>query len=139
MSNIYHVYTSCRLYSLPVEILDYIWSMNHIWAANIIKKRFTSYAQWCILTKVSELRKLVCFAAEESKLGYKMQNYNLLYKDRVYKKRDVFATCRACKCCARHQINKPKNLGPKEALQFHGTQDIACDCTCRQMARFLCN
>ncbi len=139
MSSTYRVYVYCRLYSLPVDILDYIWSKNHVWAANVIQNRFKSYAQRCILVKVSELRKLVCFAAEESNLGYKMQNYSLFYKDRVYKKRDVFATCRACKCCARHQINKPKNMGTNEPLPFHGTQDTAFDFPFRQLPRFLCN
>ena len=124
----YRVYASCRLNTLPVDVLDYIWNMNHVWAANIIQIHFKSYVHKRILDKVRE----------DSGLGYKMQNYSLFYKDRVYKKRDVFATCKACKCCGRHQINKPKNMGPKEALPFHGTQNTTCDCSCRHMARFLC-
>ena len=152
MSNPYRVYASCRIYSLPVDIIDYIWSKNHAWAANVIQTRFKSYAQRCILLKVYELQKLMCFAGQESNLGYHMQNYNLLYIDRVYKKSDVFATCRMCKCCARHQINKPTHMRPigwfigsPLTLQprppqrpFHGTDYTACECSCRRMARFLC-
>lgn len=43
-----------------------------------------------------------------------------------------------CKCCPRHQINKPTQYAPWIELPFRGTQDNLCSCTCRHEARMIC-
>ena len=44
----------------------------------------------------------------------------------------------ACRCCERHQIDKPTKFVPWVELTFHETQDTACGCSCRHEARILC-
>ena len=44
----------------------------------------------------------------------------------------------ACRCCERHQINKPTKFVPWVELPFHGTQYTPCECSCRHDARIIC-
>ncbi len=43
-----------------------------------------------------------------------------------------------CKCCERHNINKPTTMIPWIELDFNITQDKPCNCSCRHVARFIC-
>jgi len=60
-----------------------------------------------------------------------------------YNKSEAFDKMAACKCCDRHQVNKPEFLhadwvdAPHTAIQknFHLGE---CQCDCRQTMRFMC-
>ena len=43
-----------------------------------------------------------------------------------------------CKCCTRHQINKPNHFAPWKELPFHEKRTTSCICSCRHDARFIC-
>ena len=51
---------------------------------------------------------------------------------------DKLDTLAKCKCCERHQINKPTIFAPWINTTFHGTQYTPCECKCRHIARFIC-
>ena len=71
--------------------------------------------------------------------GGEMKNYNLFYRNKVLKSTDVLNTFAACKCCTRHQINKPKVLEKWQEIEVtRYTQEIGCPCACRHLSRWLC-
>ena len=118
---------------LPKELIDYIWEFNHHDAALIINY----YARKYISNSILHLKELVIFA-HKSKLGVAMENHNFFYRNRVMNKHDVFLRMKACQCCKRHQILKPKKLEPWIETEFHNTQFTPCQCICRHYLRFLC-
>ena len=46
--------------------------------------------------------------------------------------------CAACRCCKRHQVDKPMSFAPWIETHFKNSGRNACLCDCRHMARFLC-
>lgn len=78
------------------------------------------------------------------------KNINLSYSDLLLEnftpqqaQQDVI-TLSHCKCCSRHQINKPKSLTDRfqypineKDVNFYDNPDI-CKCTCRHVSRALC-
>lgn len=132
--NTYEVRMSRLGIMLPEEIIDYIWSFNRIWAATIIQKTTKKF----IKDKVEIFWDMIRFAHFDANLGLQMHNYSLYYRNRIINNKDVLATFNACKCCDRHQKNKPNVLASWQDIDFHGTQDTPCYCCCRHGARFLC-
>lgn len=45
-----------------------------------------------------------------------------------------------CKCCDRHQTNKPSIYQPWIETKFHNTPDsyLSCSCSCRHVSRMIC-
>ena len=119
---------------LPYDIIEYIWTFNYVWASNIIQK----YSKKYISNKVKIIYNMIGFAHFQCNLGLSVNNYSLFYKNKVLKNNDVLKTLNACKCCAKHQINKPKNMEPWIETEFNFTQDRTCKCPCRHLARFIC-
>ena len=119
---------------LPHDLIELIWSFNHAWASGVIQK----YTKKYIANKVKNIHEMVCFAHHTCYLGAGLRNYSLFYQNKVLKKADVLTTMNACKCCVKHQKNKPKNIAPWVDTEFTGTQDSECDCPCRHLARFVC-
>jgi hypothetical protein len=76
--------------------------------------------------------------ARDKKIGIAMENHKFFYRNRIMDKNDVFLRMKACQCCKRHQILKPKILQPWIDTEFHNTQETTCMCICRQYSRFLC-
>lgn len=46
--------------------------------------------------------------------------------------------CAACKCCKRHENQKPRSFVPWIETPFKGSERGECQCDCRHMARWLC-
>ena len=88
---------------LPDDLIVHIWSFNYNWASTIIQN-----IQKYISNKVKNIYAMVGFAHHKCHLGCGISNYSLFYKNKVIKNSDVLTTVNACKCCVRHQINKPK-------------------------------
>jgi hypothetical protein len=118
---------------LPEELIDYIWQFNHHNAAIIINY----YARKYICNSVLHIKEMVTFALH-SKIGVAMENHKFFYKNKIMDKNDVFSRFKACQCCKRHQILKPKVLQSWIDTDFHGTQYTPCKCICRHYTRFLC-
>jgi hypothetical protein len=55
-------------------------------------------------------------------------------------KNNMILTLNNCKCCERHQINKPKTLEKYTETNFKGDDKSKynCQCNCRHLARFIC-
>ena len=62
----------------------------------------------------------------------------ICYKGLVLSTQDIFNTMNSCKCCTRHQVNKPKLFNKFFETEFHGTQNTKCFCLCRHNARMIC-
>tara|TARA_Y100001980_G_C14518380_1_gene293714 strand:+ start:150 stop:554 length:405 start_codon:yes stop_codon:yes gene_type:complete len=119
---------------LPLELIDYIWEFNHYGAACVINYNARKF----ITKSVRDLKVMVDFANFNAHLGVGMKKYGLFYRNRIMNKEDVFLRMKACQCCKRHQINKPKKLEAWNETEFHGTQFTPCTCICRHYSRFLC-
>lgn len=119
---------------LPQDLVEYIWSFNYFWASNIIQKYTKNY----ISKKVRNIYNMARFASHMCNLGIGVKKYNLFYHNKVLKNSDILISLNACKCCTKHQINKPNIIEPWVDTEFHGTQDIQCSCPCRHLARFIC-
>lgn len=130
----YKTYETTLLSKLPNEVLDYIWSMNHEWGANILQKKTRSFIQ----TKVKELASMIDFAFGECNLGPSVKDYSLFYRNKVMKRDAVLKTFASCKCCARHQKNKPKTLTKWIDTTIPETQYTSCPCQCRNLSRWIC-
>tara|TARA_B100000035_G_C20736234_1_gene437731 strand:+ start:123 stop:539 length:417 start_codon:yes stop_codon:yes gene_type:complete len=134
MTTYYKQYETTFLSKLPEDILDYIWSMNHEWAANIMQHAVRSF----IRIKVIEFRKMIDFACWPCDFGAEMKTYNLFYKNRILNRQDVLNTLSACKCCERHQKNKPSVLSKWEDTTIPSSQYTPCKCSCRHLSRWIC-
>ena len=130
----YKNYNTTLLNKLPDDVLDYIWSMNYDWAANILQKKTRSF----IKTKIKEISSMIDFACFECKLGPSVKEYNIFYRNRIIKRDDILKTFTACKCCSRHQINKPKTLTKWVDITIPETQYTPCSCLCRHLSRWIC-
>lgn len=119
---------------LPEELIDYIWEFNHYDAVRVINY----YSRKFITRSICDLKEMLDFANFNSHLGVGMNKYSLFYRNRIMNKEDVFLRMKACQCCKRHQINKPKKLEEWIDTEFHGTQYTSCNCICRHYSRFLC-
>tara|TARA_B100000035_G_scaffold314780_1_gene332235 strand:+ start:3560 stop:3973 length:414 start_codon:yes stop_codon:yes gene_type:complete len=119
---------------LPHDLVEHIWSFNYNWASTIIQK----YTKKYISNKVKNIYEMVGFAHHKCRLGVGVRNYSLFYQNKILKNNDVLTTLNACKCCVKHQNNKPKNMAPWIETEFHDTQYTDCNCPCRHLARFIC-
>jgi hypothetical protein len=43
-----------------------------------------------------------------------------------------------CKCCHRHQTNRPSKFEPWIDTKFNNNPFTDCDCKCRHLSRWLC-
>ena len=127
-------YASTTFTKLPLEIIKYILSFNYDWASKIIQKK----ARLCFKSKITEIGLLLDFAFFKCNLPATMLNYSIVYKNKILTKDDIFKTYSACKCCERHQVNKPKTMTKWVDTQISHTQFSSCNCYCRHMCRFLC-
>tara|TARA_B110000971_G_C19775612_1_gene392873 strand:- start:103 stop:519 length:417 start_codon:yes stop_codon:yes gene_type:complete len=134
MTTYYKQYDTTLLSKLPEDVLHYIWSMNHEWAINIMQHAVRSF----IRIKVQEFRKMIDFACWPCDFGAEMKTYNLFYKNRILNRQDVLNTLSACKCCERHQKNKPNVLSKWEETTIPLSQYTPCNCCCRHLSRWIC-
>ena len=129
--------TNTYFHKLPEELIDYIWKFNYNDAARIINY----YARKYICNSNMHLKEMILFA-RDSNLGIIMENYNynhrFFYRNRIMDTNSVFMRMKACQCCKRHQILKPKVLKKWINTEFHGTDNRSCNCICRHYTRFLC-
>ena len=120
--------------TLPKDLIEYIWQFNYNYAVNIINK----YTRNFIYNKVNILVSMVRSAGSHSHLGYGAKNYMLFYNNRLLSNKNILTTLNACKCCDRHQKNKPHTLYNYIEQGVPLNQNVTCPCMCRHMARFIC-
>jgi len=127
------LYAMTYFYKLPYEIIDYIRSINYIWAIEYISKM-----------RYKRLVKAMRRAFNVGILRYEFQtnmgDWYISYKKKIFKTQDVFNVLTECKCCERHQVGKPKKFvelvepEPKHCDKKFNT----CVCSCRHICRHLC-
>ena len=118
---------------LPQEIKEYIWSFNYKWASHVIQMKSRRF----ICNKVKGIDKLII--DEYKKGNYVLHTKNpLCYNGFVLTKKQLFDTMISCKCCPKHQVNKPTQFNKYVETEFHGTQNTDCFCPCRHNARMIC-
>ena len=91
---------------LPDELIFHIRSFNFDWAAKIIQKK----SKECFQKKIAVLTELVKFTLYYGLPREDMAKISVFYKNKILKPKDILDTFSKCNCCARHQINKPKEL-----------------------------
>lgn len=129
------IYIDTFLNKLPRDLIEYIWSFNYENGAIVIQY----YTKMYIKNKVKQIGYMLRFAHFKCNLSCSMrENYCLFYKKKVLTRDDIFKTLNACKCCSRHNTNKPKKLEPWIETTFNNIQITPCNCNCRHLARFIC-
>lgn len=126
-----------RIGTLPNELIEKIWIMNYDWGANIIQK----YTKKYIKNKVNSIFEMIKFARLNCQFNSSLRGYNIFYKNKILDQSSVLKTLNACKCCQRHQINKPKNLsyvGDQYWGEYNWYKTNNCKCNCRHLSRFIC-
>ena len=113
---------------LPYDLIEYIWSLNYDWAAKIIQNKVKK----SIINKINYLSYLYNTSSHVILNIYNKNHYILC--------NEILNTMNLCKCCARHQINKPNKLEPWEELPFQFTHinNNECFCSCRHISRMIC-
>ena len=119
---------------LPAELVEYIRCYHHDNSAKIIQ----FWTKYIYRKKIQELTKIYNFAYTHCNFSPTMPNYSIFYKNKILNRQDIFTTLSRCKCCDRHQINKPKVMELWHNTEFHDTQETTCNCACRHISRFLC-
>jgi len=120
---------------LPYELRVYIWEFLYEDAAIVIQKMVKKN----ISDKVYYIYNIMCYINTCTNLDISLNDCNFYYKGKILTKRDAFITSVSCKCCKRHQINKPmvmtrwNEIDPSES-QCH----TKCSCPCRHASRWLC-
>ena len=125
---------SSRIGTLPQDLIEKIWSYNYFWAATIIQKHTKRFIHY----KVEHILQIWNTACDFGN-NPTMLNHNLIFNNRTLTKLDILNTMNACKCCPRHQINKPKKLEKWQETPLHNHDYfISCYCECRHLSRFIC-
>lgn len=78
------------------------------------------------------------FAFHNCNFRLSMENYSISYGKKILKKKDILSTFTACKCCERHQENKPDGSSVWQETDFIWREKGNCNCECRHLSRFLC-
>ena len=120
---------------LPFELVEFIWTLNYNWAANIIQTKSRKFMR----KKISNIYDMLSFVRRDCKFDLALNKYSLFYRNKILKREQVFSLMTSCQCCKRHQIRKPKTIVKKEREDyFNWTQDTDCSCPCRHVSRFIC-
>lgn len=124
---------------LPNEITEEIIMTNEKWAIEIIQKKTKLYKQKKIAAFSGMLEFCHTIGTETPNQSLVEKNVAFFYGRRQYKKDDVLKVFATCRCCDRHQINKPNKLEKWEELPTNWDRpEIKCFCKCRHHGRWLC-
>ena len=128
-------------YSLPSDIIEYIYNINYNYYANIIQKN------WLLYIKNKKMIKFVINMFNryyDNNIDYMDYNFHIENKHFLQK---IVELCNNCKCCKKHTINKPKKLEYYNdfAYRISGLYRNSlfinnnCKCSCRHLVRKICN
>lgn len=124
---------------LPIDIINMIYKINIDWSINILNKHMRPFFKMILKNKIEFISKMINFAGFKCDLGFGMYNYSIFYKNRVMQKKEVLRVLNLCKCCDRHQINRPNKLKKWIELDINNNQENhICECNCRHLARYIC-
>ena len=133
------IYQNTYLANLSDDLIEYIETYLTNWASKIILKNIIKFKVKIIKNDVNNLKEMLHFTQRYTDLGITMRNYKIHYKDKILGREDVFNIFISCKCCKRHQQNRPKLFKPWYETEFHNTQHVyPCMCSCRTLSRWLC-
>lgn len=122
----------------PDDIVNNIMFYVKIYIAPIIVYYFKKFLKH----KINDIYDMINFAHFDCKLGAKMTNYHLFYKNRILSAQQVVKTLSSCNCCIRHKKNRPNTLNTYSFNLlnhiFKNNKSTMCQCPCRHMARFIC-
>ena len=133
------IYKNTYFMLLSNDLIEYIENFLIEWANKILLKNIVKVKVKIIKNDVNNLKEMLHFTHRHTDLGLSMRNYKIHYKDKILGREDVFNIFISCKCCKRHQLNRPKTFQPWYETEFHATQYIyPCMCPCRSLSRWLC-
>jgi hypothetical protein len=120
---------------LSYEIIEKIWTTNHVNAALIIQKYFKIKMTYLCKEIGQHISMFEYYSISPYHYLWK-HNYNILVNKKKYNKKSIFTCFSACNCCSRHTTNKPKNIEyyieSKEPTNF---ELYECTCICRHITR----
>tara|TARA_Y100000591_G_scaffold333091_1_gene373621 strand:- start:424 stop:846 length:423 start_codon:yes stop_codon:yes gene_type:complete len=122
---------------LPNDLIEFIWSLNYDSSAKCIQKYCQKYIQY----KIQEIHDMLKFA--HHKLHFALTSeclvkFKLFYRNRVMDREEVFNIMKSCRCCNRHQKDKPTTIKPWIDTDMSWNQTIYCPCPCRHISRMIC-
>ena len=130
------IYNNTYLRLLSYDLINYIENLLREWANKILLKNIIKFKIKIIKNDVNNLKNILQFA---QRYNYNMRNYKIQYKDKLLGREDVFNIFISCKCCKRHQMNRPKTFTRWIEREFNNTQNVhSCMCSCRNLSRWLC-
>jgi hypothetical protein len=133
---LYRNFNDVSIYDkLDIDIIRYILSLHYkrVHAANVIQK----YVKLFITNKVENIYR--CFISGDITFIHQEYKFNILnYKN-------ILRTTNACKCCTRHQLNKPHTMQkwietPVNQKNYASMDFVSrkCECSCRHLMRNIC-
>ena len=129
---------------IPYDIREYIWNINYSWAIDIIIYNIQKYIQYQKKIKIDFMHDTISNVYHDlgNDLGIYNKNYHIYCSGKLYSKQDVFDLVSTCKCCSRHQKNRPNKLDvyfdTTEVNLEQKNYSCECLCPCRHLSRFIC-
>jgi hypothetical protein len=128
---------------IPYDIREYIWNINYSWAINIIIYNIQKYIQYQKKIKIDFMHDTISNVYHDlgNDLGIYNKHYHIYCSGKLYSKKDVFDLVSTCKCCSRHQKNRPNKLDvyfDTEMNLEEKNYSCGCICPCRHLSRFIC-
>ena len=124
---------------LPNEIITEIITRNEKWAIQMIQKNSKLYKQKKLAAFSNMMEFCHTIETEIPNQSLIEKNISFFYGRRHYKKEDVLKVFSSCRCCDRHQINRPNKLEKWVELTSNRIRpEIKCACRCRHNSRWLC-
>jgi len=127
---------------IPYDIREYIWNINYSWALSIIIYKIQKYIQNQKQIKIKIISDTISYIYANTDLGIYAKNYHIHCWGKLYSKTDVFNLVSNCKCCSRHQKNRPTKLDiyidTESNFDRPNNCSSACMCSCRHLSRFIC-
>ena len=124
---------------LPFEITEFIILINEIWAIDKLKNLLLKFKQKILQKEIKFIHATMIDSVNYMNI-MKKKDYRLYINKKFYNKKDLFDTLIKCKCCERHQKNRPTIIKPwKETTIVYKSQpNYECSCFCRHLSRFVC-
>lgn len=116
---------------LKEKIEQLVWDMEH-------KEKFLPVVKGLPLKSIQHKLNILF---QEYIAKYEYDSFIAFLKDKLNDKEKIVEVLSNCKCCQRHQKNKPKHINDWK-LNFRPKEEpkkIICYCNCRQYSRMICS
>lgn len=119
---------------LPIELVEIIEEITY---GTEHREKFTPMMDELRLKAVQ--KRMEYLNTNEYYLGCPYTSFTHLISEEIDDKDHLVQVFNTCKCCERHQINRPKNINDNHIFQFNNAYHYShCNCDCRHYTRMIC-